>query len=70
VKMPSLQLFPRRYSVTLQIFGHEPQPVLEARNVFDFTVEAGLIPGASKSYRTDHGLIRICDGVFVNEKRQ
>ncbi|MBZ5684376.1 MAG: ABC transporter ATP-binding protein [Acidobacteriia bacterium] len=70
VKMPSLQLFPGHYSVALQIFGHEPQPFLEVRNAFDFTVEAALIPGATRSYRTDHGLIRICGGIFVTEKRQ
>ncbi len=68
VKVPALPLFPRRYSVALQIFGHEPRPFLEARNALDFTVEAGFIPGASRSYRADHGLIRICDGMFLNEK--
>jgi lipopolysaccharide transport system ATP-binding protein len=70
VKMPSLQLFPGHYSVALQIFGHEPQPFLDVRNVFDFTVEAALIPGASRSYRTDHGLIRICGSMLISEKQQ
>lgn len=70
VRMPTLQLFPGRYSVAFQMFGYEPEPLLEAADVLEFTVEAALLPGALKSYRSDHGLIRVCSSVSVSEAEQ
>jgi hypothetical protein len=68
VRLPKLQLFPGRYSVSLQLFGQEPQAYLEAKDILKFHVEAGLLPGASKPYRPDHGLVRICSGLTAVKK--
>jgi lipopolysaccharide transport system ATP-binding protein len=65
VRLPALPLFPGRYSVSFHLFGFEPEPYLEVEDVLVFTVEGAHIVGAAAAYRSDHGLIRICDGMTV-----
>jgi lipopolysaccharide transport system ATP-binding protein len=67
VCLPALPLFPGRYSVSLHLYGLEPEPYLEADGLLQFTVEGALVPGAARAYRSDHGLIRICSGMTVTE---
>ncbi|HXI70567.1 MAG TPA: ABC transporter ATP-binding protein [Verrucomicrobiae bacterium] len=63
ILLPALQLFPGLYTVSFQLFGNEPDPFLEALDVLEFHVEAAFVQGASKAYRADHGLIRLCSGI-------
>lgn len=62
-RLPSMPLFPGRYTVSLELFGFEPRAYLEARDVLTFTVEGGMIPGASRAYRGDHGVTRLSAGM-------
>ena len=67
VRLRALPLFPGRYSISLKMFGMEPQPCLEVEDILTFTVEGALINGAASPYRSDHGVIRICDRMTVTE---
>jgi lipopolysaccharide transport system ATP-binding protein len=67
VQLRSLPLFPGRYSISLQMFGLEPKPYLEAHDILAFTVEGSLIDGATRSYRSDHGLMRICTAMTTTD---
>ncbi len=67
ISLPRLPLFPGRYSVSLQFFGSEGGPLLEALDALTFHVESALIQGASRPYRSDHGLVRICGGLEVKK---
>jgi lipopolysaccharide transport system ATP-binding protein len=60
VEFDRLSLFPGGYQVSLHMYGQDPQPFLEAIDVLRFTVEASMLPGAGRAYRSDHGVVRVC----------
>jgi lipopolysaccharide transport system ATP-binding protein len=65
IKIPRLSLLPGRYFVSIRMYGTEPQPFFEAQDALEFDVEPAIIRSASRAYRSDHGLVRICSEMTV-----
>jgi lipopolysaccharide transport system ATP-binding protein len=66
--LPSLQLFPDEYNMSLFMFDSTNQAFLEAENIFNFDVLGSMVRKATMAYRKDHGIVRISDEISVSQK--
>jgi len=63
IDLPNLGLFPGSYTVSVFLYGDEPEPLLAAEEAFGFDVcQAALGPG-QVCYRGDHGIYRAAAGM-------
>ncbi len=63
IGLHNLGLFPGSYSVSIFLYGDEPEPILAAEESFGFDVcQAALGPG-QVCYRGDHGIYRTASGM-------
>ena len=54
-----LQLFPGIYTLTVSVWGYEPQVLLSIENALEFEVVQSPVKAGTRSYRSDHGIARV-----------
>lgn len=60
-----LGLMPGRYFVSVAAYSLAPSAHLDAQQALAFDVVPARLPGASRAYRGDHGVVRIVDRLRV-----
>lgn len=65
IELGAVQLMPGSYFLDLCFFGIGPEPILRLQEPFVFEVHAAVLPNASRSYRPDHGIVRLAESMQV-----
>lgn len=65
INLGPVQLMPGSYHLDLAFFGLGSDSLLELQEPFLFDVQPSALPNAGRTYRSDHGVVRLVESIRV-----